>query len=332
MLIDGTVEARREGRRVATLRVGRLLRRDRAAHRVAAHGDRGRRDARAPARDLRPVVPAAPRRHAVDPGEGARRARRADAADRRLGWRCSSSSSGAEGPSGIRRSRSRSSPTGTTMPSSWTGSWRAASSCSAARSRTSRRSCWPSRQRRRPRCARRSRAIRGATPTSSSTAVEAVDDPARRASRRCETRCGYRVAARPGPEQEVIPPTGGVACGKVARCHELVVISRRRRRRHRETVLLGLGRREWRPQPRRRASATQRRDHVSADAAYEPSSVRQYWPEKQRSSTFAAFINRGHEATSRPPHHDRTCRWHNATAIEGGVGRVRPGPQGFAGG
>ena len=96
VLIDGTVEARRKGRRVATLRVGRLLRRDRAADRVTAHGDGGRRHPRSPARDLRPVVPAAPRRHPVDPGEGAQRARRADAADHRLV--CSSSSVRRRGP------------------------------------------------------------------------------------------------------------------------------------------------------------------------------------------------------------------------------------------
>ena len=50
VLVDGTVEVRRKGRRVATLRDGRLLRRDRAAHRDAADGDRRRGDARAPAR------------------------------------------------------------------------------------------------------------------------------------------------------------------------------------------------------------------------------------------------------------------------------------------
>ena len=71
VLIDGTVEARRKGRRVATFETGDFFGEIALLTEIAAHGDGGRRDARAPARHLRPVVPPAPRRHAVDPGEGA---------------------------------------------------------------------------------------------------------------------------------------------------------------------------------------------------------------------------------------------------------------------
>ena len=83
VLIEGTVEARRKGRRVATFETGTSSG-DRAAHRIAANGDGDSGDSRPPARHLRPVVPTAPRRHPVDPGEGAHRARRADEADRRV--------------------------------------------------------------------------------------------------------------------------------------------------------------------------------------------------------------------------------------------------------
>ena len=64
-------------------------------------------------------------------------------------WRCSSSSSAARVPTGTRRGRSKSSPTGPPMRRSWTGSSTRASSSSAGRSPT--RSAWrtPSRPSRR---------------------------------------------------------------------------------------------------------------------------------------------------------------------------------------
>ena len=80
VLIEGTVEARRNGRRVATFEAGdffgeiALLTESPRTATVVAH------DPRPPARHLRPVVPAPPRRHSLDPGEGAGGARRADEA------------------------------------------------------------------------------------------------------------------------------------------------------------------------------------------------------------------------------------------------------------